>query len=75
MCLDTIFTVDLLKAFPQSLSVRDDNMSNIGFFPGVPSFCTSTGAVGAFYWIAFLVAVVVAIVLLVAINIFILNSL
>ena len=73
MCLDTIFTADLLKAFPRSLGVRDDSVSNAGFFPGVPSFCTSAGAVGAFYWIALLVTVVVAIILSVAVNIFTLN--
>ena len=73
MCLDTIFTADLFKAFPQSLGVRDDNVSNIRVFPWGPSFCIFTGAVGALYWVAFLDVVIVAIVLSVAVKILILN--
>ena len=51
----------------------DDYVSNAGFLHGAPSFCTSAGAVGAFCWVAFLVAVVVTTILLDAVNIFTLN--
>ena len=72
MCLDTIFTADLLKAFPQFLGVRITMCPTLVFSLGsfLLYFCW---AVSAVYWVAFLVTVVVAVILSVAVNIFILD--
>ena len=73
MCLDTIFTADLLIALPSPWVEGMTVCPTFGFFPGGPSFCTSAGSVGALYWVTFLDVVIVAIVLSVAVNILILN--
>ena len=72
MCLDTIFTTDLLKASPSPWVYGITICPMLGF-PWGSSFCTTAGVVGALYWVVFLDVFIVANVLSVAVNILILN--